>query len=190
MDEKTLMSKLKSGKSLADIAKAQGVKVSTLKSNMEQAIQSKLDQAVKAGKLDQSKEQAILSKVSKNLDMVINHKGLPKHPKWGKGRMMGGGFMKEAATTLKMDEKTLFDKLRSGKSLADIAKSQGVSVKTLKNTLFNTLKSKLDWVEKAGKLTSSKEQKMLSKSSKMLDKLINHQGFGHRKKPTQNQASL
>jgi hypothetical protein len=67
-----LRTQLDSGKSLAEIAKAQGKSVDGLKQAMTSAFQSNLDQAVKDGKLTSAQRDQILSQFKSNLDAFVN----------------------------------------------------------------------------------------------------------------------
>lgn len=85
LTEDQLRTQLQSGKSLADIAKAQGKSVDGLKQALTADLKTKLDAAVKAGRLTQAQANDILTRVSASLDDLINGK-LPAMP------AMGGGF--------------------------------------------------------------------------------------------------
>ena len=89
LTEDQLRTQLQSGKSLADVAKAQGKSVDGLKQALTADLKTKLDAAVKAGRLTQSEANDILAKVSASLDDLINGT-LPKMPLPGAG--MGNGF--------------------------------------------------------------------------------------------------
>jgi hypothetical protein len=98
LTEDQLQTQLQSGKSLADVAKAQGKSVDGLKQALTADLKTKLDQAVKDGRLTQSQADAILAKVSASLDDLINGT-LPKMPTTGSSfrgpfgfRIAPGGF--------------------------------------------------------------------------------------------------
>lgn len=67
-----LRSQLESGKSLADVAKAQNKSVDGLKQAILAAVQSKLDQAVKDGRLTSDEESQILTKLKASIDDLVN----------------------------------------------------------------------------------------------------------------------
>lgn len=67
-----LRTQLASGKSLSDVAKAQGKSVDGLKQAMTTAFASKLDQTVKDGKLTSAQRDQILSQFKSNLDAFVN----------------------------------------------------------------------------------------------------------------------
>jgi hypothetical protein len=77
-----LGTQLASGKSLADVAKAQGKTVDGLEQAMTSAFQSKLDQAVKDGRLTSAQRDQILSGFKAHLDDFVNGK-LPPRPALG-----------------------------------------------------------------------------------------------------------
>jgi hypothetical protein len=79
LTEAQLRTQLESGKSLADVAKAQGKSVDGLKQALLDSIQSKLDQAVKAGKLTTAQSADIMARIKASIDDLINGK-LPSKP--------------------------------------------------------------------------------------------------------------
>jgi hypothetical protein len=80
-----LLTQLRSGKSLAQIATAQNKPVSGLTSTLKAGIKTRLDKAVAAKNLTSAQEQKILSRLDRRLHTLVNRKGL------GHG-MMHGGF--------------------------------------------------------------------------------------------------
>ncbi len=80
-----LLTQLRSGKSLAQIATAQNKSVSGLTSTLKADIKTRLDKAVAAKNLTSAQEQKILSRLDQRLNTLVNRKGL------GHG-MMHGGF--------------------------------------------------------------------------------------------------
>jgi hypothetical protein len=69
-----LKDQIGSGKSLADIAKAQNKSVDGLKNEIKSAAKKQLDQAVKDKKLTQEQENNLLDKLNANLDDLVNAK--------------------------------------------------------------------------------------------------------------------
>jgi hypothetical protein len=84
-----LKRQLGSGKSLADIAKAQKKSLDGLKNEIKSAAQTQLDQAVKDKKITQDQADNLLKKLEANLDDLVNAKpGQFKGPRF-KGRFKG-----------------------------------------------------------------------------------------------------
>lgn len=67
-----LRTQLQSGKSLADIAKAQGKTVDGLETAITDAVTKRLDAAVTAGKLTKEQEAKLLDGLAKHLDDFVN----------------------------------------------------------------------------------------------------------------------
>ncbi len=70
-----LATKLQSGQSLADVAKAEGKSVEGLKSAMLSDAKAKLDQAVKDGKLTDAQRDEIVAGLESRIDDLVNRKG-------------------------------------------------------------------------------------------------------------------
>jgi hypothetical protein len=70
-----LMTQLRDGKSLADVAEAQGVGVDKLKADLLAQVKSELDTAVSDGKITQSQADEVYSRVKNNIDTIINATG-------------------------------------------------------------------------------------------------------------------
>jgi hypothetical protein len=82
LTEAQLRSQLESGKTLAQVAAAQGKSVDGLKQALLADARSHLDQAVKDGKITAAEEQQMLSDLSSHLDDIVNG-ALPPKPLLG-----------------------------------------------------------------------------------------------------------
>jgi hypothetical protein len=87
LTEAQLRTQLESGKSLAQVAKAQGKSVDGLKDALVKDAKTHLDAAVKAGRLSSAEEQQILSEIQAHVDDLVN--GRPPEPPRFRG---GPGF--------------------------------------------------------------------------------------------------
>jgi deferrochelatase/peroxidase EfeB len=92
--------------------------------------------------------------------------------------------VEDVAAYLGLKPADLAAQLRSGKSLADIAKAQGKTVDGLKTAIKDAATKQLDAAVTAGKLTKDQETKVLDDLASHLDDLVNgvheHGGFGFR----------
>lgn len=84
------------------------------------------------------------------------------HGRMGHGVDAGAMNLDSIAKLLNLDSSTLKSDLESGKSLAQIAQSQGVSLQTLISTLEINLKTTLDSKVAAGTMTPVQETAMLT----------------------------
>jgi hypothetical protein len=82
LSEAQLQSELQSGKTLAQIAQAQGKSVDGLKQALLTDAKSHIDQAVTDGKITSAQEQQMLNDLSSRLDDIVNGT-LPSKPPWG-----------------------------------------------------------------------------------------------------------
>ena len=187
LTQQQLLNKLRSGKSLADVAGDQNKSVDGLKTAIKDSVKSDLDSAVKAGKLTQTQENDLLDKLGASLDDLVNNKGLGP-PGAGPGPFFfkAGPFgpiksgIDAAAKYLDLTDAQLLNKLRSGKSLADVAGDQNKSVGGLKTAIKNAVKGDLDSAVKAGRLTQTQENKILTNLDSHLDDLVNEKGLAAR----------
>ncbi|QRF23178.1 hypothetical protein FY534_05460 [Alicyclobacillus sp. TC] len=170
----TLQTDLKSGKTLAQIAESQGVTSAQLISELESAAKAKLDDQVSSGKMTSARESDILSRMDKRISNFVNS----KMPTWGDpahGRGMGpiGTGMQGIAKDLNLSPSTLQTDLKSGKTLAQIAESQGVTSAQLISELESAAKAKLDGQVSSGKMTSARESDILSRMDKRISNFVN-----------------
>jgi hypothetical protein len=89
LTEAELHSQLESGKSLAEIAKAQGKSVDGLKQSLSTEMKKKLDAAVKAGRLTQAQADEMQARMAEHLDDLVN--GTGRGPGGHHGGMEGHG---------------------------------------------------------------------------------------------------
>jgi hypothetical protein len=72
LTEAQLESRVNSGKTLAQIAKAEGKSVDGLKAAMLKDAQAKLDEAVEAGRLTKAQEQQVLKDLEQRIDDLVD----------------------------------------------------------------------------------------------------------------------
>ena len=94
LTEAELRTRLQSGKSLADVAKAQGKTVEGLVQAMKDAEKAELDKAVQSGKLTAAQEKQILTNLEQRLTDMVNGTGPGPRPDHG---MRGGPGMMHGA---------------------------------------------------------------------------------------------
>jgi hypothetical protein len=162
---------------LNDAAKRLNVSPQQLQNALKGAFEDRLDAAVKAGRLTQAQADEIKKHVEQN--------GGPPFPGPKPGFFFHGGpvgpihsGIDTAAKYLGLTDAQLADKLRSGKSLADIAGDQNKSVDGLKSAIKDAVKSDLDSAVKDKRLTQDQENKILSGLNSRLDELVNRKGAG------------
>jgi hypothetical protein len=75
-----LRTQLESGKSLAQVAAAQGKSVAGLKQAILASAKSDLDRDVAAGRITAAQEQTMLADLQSHLDDIVNRTGPPPRP--------------------------------------------------------------------------------------------------------------
>src|SRR5690348_17157598 len=103
--------------------------------------------------------------------------GFGPGPFLGPGPM--GGPLAGAAKYLRVSTEQLLKDLRSGKTLAAIAKAKGKSVSGLESAMVAPIKSHLDSAVKDGHMTKAQEQQALRMITKGIDGFVTH-GFHFR----------
>jgi DNA-binding CsgD family transcriptional regulator len=164
-----LRAQLRSGKTLAQIALAQGKTVAGLEDAIYADVQAHLDRAVANGRLSGTQEQAMLAQLKAHVDELVNHtlpaRGMPGHKR--------PAFALAVASYLGLTGTELRTQLRAGKSLAQIATAQGKSVDGLKAAILAAAKSKLDRAVSDNRLTAAQEKTILDRLSAHIDELVN-----------------
>ena len=81
-------------------------------------------------------------------------------------------LLRAAAQYLQLERATLADSLRSGQTLAQIANARGKSVSGLEAAMVAAVKAKLDAAVLAGRLTSTREQRVLARVQKVVNRVV------------------
>ena len=179
-----------------DAAGTLGVDPSKLSDALKKALSNQVDAQVTAGKLTKEQGDAIKQRIEDGTQPIFGgpgfggprgHFGRPGFGGPGGPRAFGFGFgfgpglmagADDVATYLGLKPAELATQLRSGKSLADIAKAQGKTVEGLKTAITDAATKQLDAAVTAGKLTKEQETKLLAGLASHLDDLVNgvHKG--------------
>lgn len=169
---------------LDDAAKRLNVTPEKLRDALSAAQDAQLDQAVKDGKLTQKQADAIKAR-RKQSGRVLGgpfggRPGFRGHgPGFGARRVM---IFPDLAKALGMTREQLFEQLRDGKTIAEIAKAKGKSLDDVRAAVKADAKERADKAVKDGDLTQEQADDLLAR----LDDALEHLGdarppmFGHR----------
>jgi outer membrane murein-binding lipoprotein Lpp len=160
-----------------DVAHRLNVTPDQLRAALKAAAIDRINQAVKDGRITQAEANL--------MERRINHGQLPLffgHHR-GIGRGVRRGPLKAAASYLGLTEVQLFDQLRSGKSLADVAKAKGKTTAGLEQAMTAELTTRLDRAVSNGRITKAQEQTILNRFQSRLDEMVNRMPpkFGSRR---------
>jgi hypothetical protein len=175
-----LVKQLESGKSLAEIAKAQGKTTAGLEQAIVAAAKARLDKAVANKRLTTAQEQMLLKGLSANVGNLINNarpKGarLVAPGRFGLHRALFFGPDAPAAAVAKylgLTKAQLRNQLQSGKTLAQIAKAQGKTTAGLEQAITDAVKTRLDKAVANKRITAAQEQKLLKALSSGIDDVV------------------
>jgi hypothetical protein len=171
---------------LDDAAKRLNVTPEKLRDALSAAQDAQLDQAVKDGKLTQKQADAIKAR-RKQSGRVLGGPfgGRPgfRGPGFGPGPGFGHRAMifPDLAKALGMTRAQLFEQLRDGKTIAEIAKAKGKSLDDVRAAVKADAKERADKAVKDGDLTQQQADDLLAH----LDDALEHLGdarppmFGH-----------
>ena len=161
---------------LSDAAKRLDVQTSELRDALAKARDDQLAADVKAGRLTQAQADAVKQHRSQD-GTVLGGPGGPPPGGPGFGRHGGpggpgrgpGDVMKAAADALGLTQPKLFEALRGGKRLSDVAKVQGNSYADVKAAIRSAVRKDLDKAVADGDLTRAQADDMLSHLTEHLD---------------------
>ena len=159
---------------LADAAERLDVEPSELRDALSDAENAQLDADVKAGRLTQEQADAIKERRKQSGTVLGGPGGFGHHgPPGFRGHHGGGPFeiTEAAAKALGISEDELWDRLRDGETLEEIAKAEGKSVDAVEKAVRAALKERFDEAVKDGDLTREQADEMLEHLTERLDDL-------------------
>ena len=161
---------------LDDAAKRLDVQPSELRDALSAAEDAQLDADVKAGRLTQEQADAIKERRKESDSVLGVGPGGPGGGPWLHHRgghdfgVRGPGEVTEAAAkALGISRDELFERMRDGKTLEEIAKDEGKSFDDVKAAVKAAVKKELDEAVKEGRLTQKQADEILSRSTEHLD---------------------
>jgi polyhydroxyalkanoate synthesis regulator phasin len=163
-----------------DAAAQLGVEPSELSNALEQALKNRIDDAVEAGRLTEAQGNALKERLdSADLPLIFGGRGFGPHG-FDHGDFGHFASLEAAASYLGLTEAELRSELADGKSLAEIAKSEGKSVDGLVQALVKSASARLDQAVKDGKLTKAQADEITESLEERITDLVNREpGSGH-----------
>ena len=172
---------------LNDVAKRLNITPQQLRSAVQGAYLDRLAAEVAAGRLTQAQASAIKKRVLQSgvLPLGLGLEGfLPAYPFGGRlgpdrlgthgfGVFGGvGGELGAAATYLGTTTSKLLSEMRSGKTLVQIAATEGKTAGGLESAMTATIKARLDKAVASKMITSAQQRQLLSRLSSMLIAIV------------------
>jgi predicted DNA-binding protein YlxM (UPF0122 family) len=156
-----LRSEFEGGKTLGEVAEAQGVDTQAIVDAVHAQMAEMLQEAVDDGRLTQEQADRILESLADFDGERLQGLMMPFGPgpgmrgDFGTGRGWWGpwGGLDAAAEVLGMDTDELMAELREGKTLAEIAEEKGVGLQTVKDAMIAQMEQALQEAEDEGSLS-------------------------------------
>lgn len=185
-----IISKLREGKSLADVAKSYGIDVKSLIDKVVAVHTERLQKLVDNGRITQeqanSRIKLIRQHITDQVNVVWSEDLLPPPPpsdEWGLGPRMGRGMglreppddtpvsilAKEAGVPVS----EIIQALREGKSLADVAKSHGVNVESFIDQIVAAHTERLQQLVDDGRITQEQADSRIATLRERVTEQVN-----------------
>ena len=170
ISETDLAKELRSGKTIAQVAKAHGVTTQKVIDALVTDAKAKLAAAVKAGRLTQAQADRIQTELT-SASRTWSTARSPSRPsatipapagRWPRIRRPARPVDGKAsvAKAIGISETDLAKELRSGKTIAQVAKAHGVTTQKVIDALVADAKAKLAAAVKAGRLTQAQADRI------------------------------
>lgn len=170
IDAQTFKNEMKAGKSLLTIAKEHGVSEQALKEFMIQKMTQRIEAGVKAGKLTAEQADKMKANMEERVSVMMNGEKAMQRGRMPRHRAFDNSAILKL---LKIDQDTFRSEMKSGKSLVTIAKEHGVSEQTLKDTMVQQMKQRIEDGVKTGKISAEKAEQMKTNMEKHIGDMIN-----------------
>jgi 3-hydroxyacyl-CoA dehydrogenase len=156
-----------------DVAARLGVTPDKLRAAFKAALTARVDAAVKAGRLTPEQAARLKQRIAAGAGLGIGaRKAFAQHQKAFRGRIAKARAHAPVATYLGMTREQLRAELRSGKSLAQIAKEKGKSVDGLVAAMLAPVKARLAKAVENGRLTKTRADAILARLTEGATKLV------------------
>jgi AraC-like DNA-binding protein len=165
-----LLQDLRQGKTLDQIAQAQGVSTSSLESAIASSLESRVQSLEQSGKLSASQASMLEQRIPQMVAQWMSRK-IPLGHRWG--GPWGGPWIRPAAQYVGLSVAQFRQDLRQGESPATIAANAGKSAAGLIAALENDAQARLGQAVQAGRISASQEQQLLSRMDQAIQNWVN-----------------
>ena len=155
---------------IADAAKQLGIEPAKLSAALKKALENRVDAAVAAGRLTKEQGDALKARIQSG-EAPLFPAGRPHG--FGLRHHRHGPNLDAALTYLGLTAAQLRTELRSGKTLAEIAKAHGKTAEGLVQAFVDGAKEKLDAAVTAGRLTRAEADEMLEGLKERITDFVN-----------------
>ena len=190
LTEAELKTQVQSGKTLAQIATAQSVSVQSVINVLVADMKAHIAEELASGEITQAQADTKLASVTAKATEMVNTVR-PAHGVGMRGGPKGPGKNAAAiASVLKLTEAELKTQVQSGKTLAQIATAQSVSVQSVINVLVADMKAHIAEELASGEITQAQADTKLAsvtaKATEMVNTVRPAHGEGHGRRGQHN----
>ena len=173
LTEAELKTQVQSGKTLAQIATAQGVSVQSVVDVLVADMQAHIADEVTSGEITQAQADTKLAGLTAKVTEMVNTVR-PARGEGMRGGPQGGGKNVAAiASVLKLTEAELKTQVQSGKTLAQIATAQGVDVKLVIDAIVTDVKTHIADEVTSGEITQAEADTKLAGLTAKVTEMVN-----------------
>lgn len=178
------------GQTVAQVAESKGVDPQQVTAAIVAAATGKIDEAVANDRIDAARAAMLKEKLPQAVDRLVNATRKPpgeggsdqragKAGRHERRQRAAGAALDTAAGALDITSDELASKLKSGKSIADVAQEAGVELPKVTGALVDAAKRKIAEAVESGRLPADKAEKLEAKLAERIDRLV-HRTFGRR----------
>ena len=154
---------------LNEVARELGVTPAKLRTALENALVKRVDAAVADGRLTREQADRLEARIRSGDVPLLSPR---PHPRRAHGPFGRFGRLDAAASYLGVDHAELREALRSGRSLADVARENGKSVDGLVSALTNAATERLEAAVAAGRLTDAQRDEIASRLEQRIRRFV------------------
>ena len=184
MTAEELKAELMAGKTIAQVATAKGVAISTVTDALVAEFKAHLDEEVASGEHTQAEADAKLAEFTTRVADMVNNVRPAGGPGMGKGEGPGanghgprggkGAPVEAAAKALGMTAEELKAELMAGKTIAQVATAKGVAISTVTDALVAEFKAHLDEEVASGEHTQAEADAKLAEFTTRVADMVNN----------------
>lgn len=174
-----LVSALRDGDTIADVARAHEVPVSDVVDAVVASEQDHLDQLVEDGRLTRTQADELSADLRDRATELVNGDLAPFPFGAGRGAAFPGiwmdpeGPLAEAADAIGIDVSDLVSSVRDGDTIADVARAHGVPVSEVVDAVVASMQARLDAAVEDGALTRRQADAIAADLEEKASDLVN-----------------
>jgi hypothetical protein len=145
------------------VAEKLGIEVDALKDAVKQARLDRVDEALANGRITEEQAANARTRIEE---------GRRAHPRIA--LRIRHAIVESSAAAIGIEPQALRDELRAGKSIADVATDNGVSIDDVKARILADAQSKLAIAVENGRIAQERADAALAKLEERLDQIVTH----------------